>query len=839
MGVILEVVEDNSANTILQIPDDIAEQVVITDNPTRVVITNEIQPVSIEVSTGERGPQGLQGPEGLQGIQGPAGPEGPQGIQGIQGPTGQQGDPGTQGIQGIQGEVGPQGPIGVDGPVGPEGPRGQGIEIAGSKNDPSELPTTPTNPSEAWLVSGDLWVWDEDNLVWVNAGNIEGPVGPPGPQGIQGEQGIQGTQGPVGPQGEQGIQGLTGPEGPQGIQGIQGTQGEIGPQGPQGIPGVVQALVEGEGISIDATNPANPVITSVAVGGVSSVAGRTGDVTLTKTDVGLNNVDDTSDVNKPISTATQTALSGKANTTHNHDAGDINAGVLSIARIPIAASGTSSATALVRADDSRLSNSRIPLAHTHEQADINGLATALAGKANATHTHSANDLTATGTKDGTKFLRDDNIWATVPAGGAEPLAASRRGEWSSAASYAKGDVVSYNNKTYVATLPISPGSATLSPTLVAMGGDGNTLSGAATSVFTIPSTAQVGDIISVVTQSTTGVTPVAPTITFTGGSAGAWTNRATYGNTGNTTKVFVNLYTKTLASADIGAAITVNNGGNYGLITSYRIIRNGTIVSVATNDDTAAPVAEPISAAFTPAANVRYIDHHYGFFSSTDAGTSTASFSFDPSQINTYSKYTGNIQYNIFASGENYAGSGAVPGRKITLSVSSINSEWAAHTLTYAGVTVPTDPVSYNGWQILPFAADNLGDTIATSIATSAATKMDTTLGGAEVYSSVTLGTGSVTFSPNASTASVFVVPRSSTSALTLAVPTNPPTNRACTLTICITWGAAVPTSITLGPNVFWLGGPSTPVATKMQILTMFNIGDGGPGWFVSGVNQA
>jgi hypothetical protein len=44
---------------------------------------------------------------------------------------------------------------------------------------------------------------------------------------------------------------------------------------------------------------------------VQSVAGRTGDVVVTKTDVGLSNVNNTSDVNKPVSTATQTALNGK------------------------------------------------------------------------------------------------------------------------------------------------------------------------------------------------------------------------------------------------------------------------------------------------------------------------------------------------------------------------------------------------------------------------------------------------------------------------------------------------------------------------------------------------
>lgn len=41
----------------------------------------------------------------------------------------------------------------------------------------------------------------------------------------------------------------------------------------------------------------------VATGDVQSVAGRVGAVTLTKTDVGLANVDNTSDVNKPVSTA--------------------------------------------------------------------------------------------------------------------------------------------------------------------------------------------------------------------------------------------------------------------------------------------------------------------------------------------------------------------------------------------------------------------------------------------------------------------------------------------------------------------------------------------------------
>jgi len=51
---------------------------------------------------------------------------------------------------------------------------------------------------------------------------------------------------------------------------------------------------------------------AAAAAPVQSVAGKTGAVTLAKADVGLSNVDNTSDANKPVSTAQQTALNLKA-----------------------------------------------------------------------------------------------------------------------------------------------------------------------------------------------------------------------------------------------------------------------------------------------------------------------------------------------------------------------------------------------------------------------------------------------------------------------------------------------------------------------------------------------
>ena len=61
----------------------------------------------------------------------------------------------------------------------------------------------------------------------------------------------------------------------------------------------------------------------VEVGPVVSVAGRTGAVALAKADVGLGSVDNTSDAAKPVSTATQSALDGKAASVHGHPISDV------------------------------------------------------------------------------------------------------------------------------------------------------------------------------------------------------------------------------------------------------------------------------------------------------------------------------------------------------------------------------------------------------------------------------------------------------------------------------------------------------------------------------------
>ena len=85
-----------------------------------------------------------------------------------------------------------------------------------------------------------------------------------------------------------------------------------GAQGPAGV-GVPSGGTAGQVLSkIDSTNYNTQWVDQTGGGGaVSSVNGHTGVVVLTKSDLSLGNVDNTSDVNKPVSTAQQTAINLK------------------------------------------------------------------------------------------------------------------------------------------------------------------------------------------------------------------------------------------------------------------------------------------------------------------------------------------------------------------------------------------------------------------------------------------------------------------------------------------------------------------------------------------------
>ena len=329
-------------------------------------------PQGIQGEKGDTGPVGPQGPQGIQGVKGDKGDQGiqgPQGIQGVQGEIGPQGETGPQGPVGPQGEQGIQGPKGDKGDTGDTGPQGP----KGDQGDPGVSPTFAWNGTT--LVVTDVnGQWSQDLKGEKGDTGDTGPQGPQGEQGIQGVQGVQGPQGVQGEKGDpfsvskvyesidamnagyatdgvpvggfvvittgdvedednaklyvkgdtayeyitdmSGAQGIQGPQGPQGIQGPQGERGEQGPQGAAGVMdsafdadsvnGVENKVLTAKFSSVDSAVAANASAISTHAASTSNPHG------VTKAQVGLGNVDNTSDANKPISTATQAALDLKA-----------------------------------------------------------------------------------------------------------------------------------------------------------------------------------------------------------------------------------------------------------------------------------------------------------------------------------------------------------------------------------------------------------------------------------------------------------------------------------------------------------------------------------------------
>lgn len=64
---------------------------------------------------------------------------------------------------------------------GEKGEDGTSLKLKGSLNDISQLPPSGNIVGDAYLINGDLYVWDGDS--WENVGKIQGPAGTPGANG--------------------------------------------------------------------------------------------------------------------------------------------------------------------------------------------------------------------------------------------------------------------------------------------------------------------------------------------------------------------------------------------------------------------------------------------------------------------------------------------------------------------------------------------------------------------------------------------------------------------------------------------------------------------------------
>lgn len=106
-----------------------------------------------------------------------------------------------------------------------------------------------------------------------------------------------------------------------------------------------QDLTDGDAATLTSANTYTDTKVAAIDFPVDSVAGKTGVVTLVKGDVGLSNVDNTSDANKPVSTATQTALNGKVDKVVGNSRVYINNGAGVVTSVAYSASPVGNAIA--------------------------------------------------------------------------------------------------------------------------------------------------------------------------------------------------------------------------------------------------------------------------------------------------------------------------------------------------------------------------------------------------------------------------------------------------------------------------------------------------------------
>lgn len=108
-------------------------------------------------------------------VPGPSGPPGPTGPAGVPGPS-VKGDPG---------------------PTGLTGPAGFGINIVGSTENISDLPSIDNlaDGDAYWITSDNTLSIVSKNREWVHGIDVQGPAGPPGTSGSPGEEGTPGEDG--------------------------------------------------------------------------------------------------------------------------------------------------------------------------------------------------------------------------------------------------------------------------------------------------------------------------------------------------------------------------------------------------------------------------------------------------------------------------------------------------------------------------------------------------------------------------------------------------------------------------------------------------------------------
>lgn len=169
--------------------------------------------------------------------------------------------------------------------------------------------------------------------------------------------------------------------------------------GTAGSPGLVPAPIAGQqGRVLTGDGIWSALVDNVGAAPVQSVNTRTGAIVLDKTDVGLGNVDNTSDANKPVSTATAAAIAAHTtNTLNPHSVTKAQVGLGSVDNTadvdkPVSTAQAAADTAVANAAASALST------HTSNTSNPHSVTKAQVGLANVDNTSDANKPISTATQ---------------------------------------------------------------------------------------------------------------------------------------------------------------------------------------------------------------------------------------------------------------------------------------------------------------------------------------------------------------------------------------------------------------------------------------------------------